>query len=59
MFSDEVIATIVKAIKSEVAQPLGAMRHLQVSEEELALTVLNALDEVGFDVIRREQQPSD
>ena len=59
MFSDEVIATIVKAIKSEVAQPLGAMRHLRVSEEELALAVLNALDEVGFDVIRREQQPSD
>lgn len=59
MFSDEVIATIAKAIKSEVAHPLGAMRHLLVSEEELALTVLNALDEARFDVIRREQQPSD
>ena len=59
MFSDEVIATIAKAIKSEVAHPLGAMRHLLVSEEELALTVLNALDEARFEVIRREQQPSD
>lgn len=58
MLSDEVIATIAKAIKSEVAHPLGATRHLLVSEEELALTILNALDEAGFDVIRRERQPS-
>lgn len=59
MFSDEVIATIAEAIKSEIAHPPGAMRHLLASEEELALTVLNALDEARFDVIRREQQPSD
>ena len=59
MFSDEVIATIAKAIKSEVAHPLGSTRHLLVSEEELALTILNALDEARFEVIRREQQPSD
>jgi len=58
MFSDEVIAAIAKAIKSKVAHPLGAMRHLPASEEEVALTVLNALDEAGFKVVRREQQPS-
>lgn len=58
MFSDEVIAAIAKAIKSEVAHPLGAMRHLPASEEEVALTVLNALDEAGFEVVRREQHPS-
>jgi hypothetical protein len=58
MFSDEVIAVIAEAIKSEVAHPLGAMRHLPVSEEEVSLTVLNALDEAGFEVVRREQQPS-
>lgn len=58
MFSDEVIAVIADAIKSEVAHPLGAMRHLPASEEEVALTVLNALDEAGFEVVRREQQPS-
>jgi hypothetical protein len=58
MFSDEVIAVIAEAIKSEVAHPLGAMRHLPASEEEVALTVLNALDEAGFEVVRRKQQPS-
>ena len=56
MFSDEVIALIAEEIKSEVAHPLGAMRHLPASEEEVALTVLNALDEGGFKVVRREQQ---
>ena len=55
MFSDEIIAVIAKAIQSEVAHPLGAMRHLPASEEQVALTVLNALDEAGFDVASREQ----
>jgi hypothetical protein len=59
MFNDEIIAVIAGAIKSEVAHPLGAMRHLPASEEEVALTILNALDEAGFDVVGREQQPSD
>jgi hypothetical protein len=58
MFSDEVIAVIADAIKSEVAHPLGAMRHLLASEEEVALTILNALDEAGFKVVNSEQQPS-
>jgi hypothetical protein len=58
MFTDEVIAVIARAIKSEVAHPLGAMRHLPASEEEVALTILNALDEAGFNVVSREQQPS-
>jgi hypothetical protein len=58
MFSDEVIAVIADAIKSEVAHPLGAMRHLPASEEEVAVTILNALDEAGFDVVTREQCPS-
>ena len=58
MFSDEVIAVVSEAIKSEVAHPLGAMRHLPASEEEVALTVLNALDAAGFEVVRREEPPS-
>jgi hypothetical protein len=58
MFTDEIIAVIAQAIKTEVAHPLGAMRHLPASEEEVALTVLNALDEAGFDVVRREQPPA-
>ena len=58
MFTDEVIAVIARAIKSEVAHPLGAMRHLPSSEKEVALTVLNALDEAGFDVVSRKQETS-
>ena len=58
MFTDEVIAVIAGAIKTEVAHPLGAMRHLPVSEEEVALTILNALDAAGFKVVAGEQQPS-
>ncbi len=58
MFTDEIIAVIAQAIKSEVAHPLGAMRHLPASEEVVALTILNALDEAGFNVVSREQQPS-
>jgi hypothetical protein len=59
MFTDEIIGVVAGAIKSEVAHPLGAMRHLPSSEEEVALTVLNALDEAGFKVIRREDRPTD
>ncbi len=58
MFTDEVVAVIARAIKSEVAHPLGAMRHLPSSEEEVALTVLNALDEAGFDVVSLKQETS-
>jgi hypothetical protein len=59
MISDEIIAVIAQAIKSEVAHPLVAMRHLPASEEEVALTILNALDEAGFDVISRcQRQPN-
>jgi hypothetical protein len=58
VFTDEVISLIAEAIKSEVAHPLGAMRHLPVSEEEVALTILNALDGAGYDVVIREPQPT-
>jgi hypothetical protein len=58
MFTDEIIALIADAIKSEVAHPLGAMRHLPSTEEEVALTILNALDEAGFEVVRREERPT-
>ena len=53
MFTDEIIAVIADAIKSEVAHPLGAMRHLPSTEEEVALAVLNWLDEAGFEIVRR------
>ena len=58
MFTDEIITVIAAAIKSEVAHPLGEMRLLPTSEAALALTVLNALDEAGFKIVRQEQNPS-
>ena len=58
MFTDEVIALIAQAIRSEVAHPLGAMRHLPATEEELALAILNSLDEAGFEVVSRGQPQS-
>ena len=51
MFTEKMITVIAQAIKSEVARPLGAMRHLPASEADVALTVLNALDEAGFSVV--------
>ena len=53
MFTDEIVAVIADAIKSEIAHPLGAMRHLPSTEEEVALAVLNSLDEAGFEIVRR------
>ena len=55
MFSDEVVALIARAIQGEIAHPLGSMRMLPETEEELAMAILNALDEAGFDLVRREQ----
>ncbi len=59
MFTDEILAVVAGAIRSEVAHPLGAMRRLAASEEEVALTVLNALDEAGYEVIGRANPPTD
>jgi hypothetical protein len=51
MFSDDVIEVITRAIRSEVAHPLSAMRHLPASEQEVALTILTALDDAGYKVV--------
>jgi hypothetical protein len=59
MFTDEIVGVIAQAIKTEVAHPLGAMRHLPVTEEEVALTILNALDEAGYKVVSGEEQPTE
>jgi hypothetical protein len=58
MFGDAVIAVVSEAIKSEVAHPLGSMRLLPESEEELAVAILNALDAAGFQIVRRDEQKS-
>ena len=56
MFSEDVIAVMAQAIQSEVAHPLGSMRLLPETEEELALAILNALDSAGYQVVKREGQ---
>jgi hypothetical protein len=59
MFADEAIAVIALTIRAEVARRLGSLRLLPESEEELAVAMLNALDEAGFDIVRREATPTD
>jgi hypothetical protein len=54
MFPDEAIAVIALTIRAEVAHRLGSLRLLPEAEEELAIAMLNALEEAGFDVVRRE-----
>ena len=53
MTNDDVIAVMARAIQSEVAHPLGSMRLLPETEEELAVAILNALDEAGFKIVKR------
>ena len=57
MITNELVTVIARALKSEVAHPLGAMRHLPATEEEVALTILNSLDEASFEVVSRELRP--
>lgn len=57
MTNDDVIAVMARAIQSEVAHPLGSMRLLPETEEELAVAILNALDEAGFKIVKRGEEP--
>ena len=38
---------------------MGGLRLLPEAELELAIEMLNALDEAGFDVVARERPPTD
>jgi hypothetical protein len=58
MFSDEIIGVMASAIQAEVTHPPGSMRLLPETEQELALAILNALDDAGFEVLRRDERPS-
>jgi hypothetical protein len=59
MLPDEAIAVIALAIREEGAHRLGSLRLLPEAEEELAVAMLNALDEAGFDIVSRNQHPTD
>lgn len=59
MFADEAIAAIALTIRAEIARRLGSLRLLPEAEEELAVAMLNALDDAGFEVVRREVTSTD
>ena len=56
MFTDEITGVVAQAIRTEVAHPVGAMRHLPATEEDVVLTILNALEDAGFSVVSREHR---
>ena len=45
MSSYDATSVIAAAIKSEVAHPLGSMRFLSQTDEELALAIIEALEQ--------------
>jgi hypothetical protein len=52
--SYDATSIIADAIKLEVAQPLGSMRFLPQSDEEVALAIINALEDAGFKIVKRD-----
>ncbi len=58
MSSYDATAVIGQAVKSAVAQPLGSMRFLPQSDEEVALSIIDALETAGFKSVRRDEQQS-
>jgi hypothetical protein len=56
--SYDATAAIADAIKSVVAQPLGSMRFLPQSDEEVALAIIDGIEAAGFEIVRREVQSS-
>jgi hypothetical protein len=51
------VGVIAAAIREEVAHPLGSMRLLPESEEELAEAIVAALACAGLEIVRRAEQP--
>lgn len=58
MSSYDATAVIAQAIRSAVAQPLGSMRFLPQSDEEVALSIIDALERAGFRIVRLDEQRS-
>jgi hypothetical protein len=58
MSSYDATAVIARAISTEVAHPLGSLRFLPQSEEEVALAIIEALESAGFKIVRQDGQSS-
>ena len=59
MSSYEATAVIASAIQSVIRQPIGAPRILLDSDEQVALTIIDALEAAGFEILRRREIRSD
>jgi hypothetical protein len=55
--SYDAASAIADTIKSEVAHPLGSMRFLPQSDENVALAIINALEEAGFKIVKCDEAP--
>jgi hypothetical protein len=53
MATEDPVGVIASAIRSLVRQPLGAPRILMDSDEQIALAVIEALEEAGFEIVKR------
>ncbi len=54
MSSYDAAPVIQRAIQSLVAQPLGSMRFLPQSDEEVALSLIEALESAGFKIVKQD-----
>jgi hypothetical protein len=54
MFDDDAVAAIALTIRAEVARRLGSLRLMPEAEHELAVAMLTALHDAGFNIVRRD-----
>jgi len=58
MSSYDATPIIAAAVNAEVAHPLGSMRLLPQTDEQVALAIIEALESAGFEIVRRSEQSS-
>mgnify|MGYP003575643010 CR=1 FL=1 len=59
MSSYDAKEVIASAIQSVVRQPIGSPRMLLDTDEQVALTIIDALEAGGFGIVRGTEVPSD
>ena len=55
MSSYDATAVIASAIQSVIRQPIGSPRMLLDTDEQVALTIIDALEAAGFEIVRRTE----
>jgi hypothetical protein len=53
MSSYDAAPVIAGAIKAQVRQPKASMRFLVEGDEQIALSIIDALEDAGFEIVRR------